>query len=303
MRHLPSLNALRAFEAAARHMSFQRAAEELDVTPTAISHQIKKLETQLQLSLFIRRNPHPLQLTEAGEQLYPVLCDGFDRFATAISALQPNPAATTLTVTAINDFALKWLGPRLPNFRESHPTIDIHLQTTVQVIDLHARTVDIAIRYGRGPYPDLAVHKLFSDVYIPVCSPSLIAGESPLKTPQDLVNRRLLHCEWVNYAGPDQPTWQRWLALAGVTGINPNKGPKFTGESLAIQAAIGGQGIALCSSIHVADDLAKRLLVSPFDIALDGFSFYGVHLHNHLKESQIVSFLDWVRAMISNDLQ
>lgn len=301
MRHLPSLNALRAFEAAARHMSFQRAAEELDVTPTAISHQIKNLETQLQLSLFIRRNPHPLQLTEAGLQLYPILRDGFDSFAAAIAALQLSTTNTTLTVTAINDFALKWLGPRLSNFRERYPTIDIHLQTTVQVVDLQARTVDIAIRYGRGPYPGLAAHKLFSDVYIPVCSPSLLVGDRPLKTPQDITSHDLLHCEWVNYTGPDQPTWQRWLTLAGVTDINPNKGPKFTSESLVIQAAISGQGIALCSSIHVADDLAKNLLTSPFDIALNGFSFYAVHLRNHPKESQIVNFLDWITVMISNN--
>lgn len=301
MRCLPSLNALRAFEAAARHMSFQRAAEELEVTPTAISHQIKNLETQLQLSLFVRCNPRPLQLTEAGLQLYPVLYDGFDRFAAAIAALKLNALSATLTVTTINDFALKWLGPRLSNFRESHPAIDIHLKTTVQVVDLHARTVDIAIRYGRGPYPDLTAHKLFSDVYIPVCSPSLLTCDRPLETLQDIANHTLLHCEWVNYAGPDQPTWQRWLMLAGTTHVNASKGPKFTSESLAIQAAISGQGIALCSSIHVADDLADGTLVSPFDVALDGFSFYAVHLPEHPKRSQIANFLNWMKAMVLND--
>ncbi|MGF1522279.1 MAG: transcriptional regulator GcvA [Leptolyngbyaceae cyanobacterium] len=303
MRELPPLNALRAFEAAARHMSFQRAAEELQVTPTAISHQIKNLETYLRLPLFIRRNPHPLQLTDAGQHLYPVLRQGFDAFAEAISVLQPDTASTTLTVTAINDFALKWLGPRLPQFQRAFPDIDIHLQTTVQVIDLQTRTVDMAIRYGRGEYPGLVAHTLFSDTYIPVCSPVLMQSGS-LQAPQDLAHHTLLHCEWVNYTGPDQPTWQRWLTLAGVTTMNPTKGPKFTGESLAIQAAINGQGVALCSSIHVADDLARGLLVQPFDIALDGFSFYAVYLKDHPKEAQIASFVTWMEDVIKiNDLK
>ncbi len=298
MRELPPLNALRAFEAAARHMSFQRAAEELDVTSTAISHQIKNLETYLRLSLFIRHNPHPLQLTDAGHHLYPVLRNGFDAFAEAISTLQPDTASTVLTVTAIHDFASKWLVPRLPMFQKAYPDIDIHLQTSVQVVDLHTQTVDIAIRYGRGNYPGVVTQKLFSDVFIPVCSPSLLQGDKPLQVPEDLAHHTLLHCEWINYKGSDQPTWQKWLTLAGITTMNPTRGLKFTGESLAIQAAINGQGVALCSSIHAADDLSRGVLIQLFDIELDGFSFYAVHLTNHPKEAQILNFVHWLEHMV-----
>lgn len=294
MRKLPSLNALRAFEAAARHMSFQRAAQELDVTPTAISHQIKKLEDELQRSLFIRRNPKPLQLTEAGARLYPVLRNGFDAFAGAIATLHPTSTPTALTVTTIHDFSSQWLVPRLPRFQRACPNIDIHLQTSVNVVDLQARTVDVAIRYGQGNYTGVVAKKLLSDRYIPVCSPLLLAQTPPLKAPEDLAHHTLLHCEWRNYKGPHQPTWQKWLTRANVDTVDPHQGLKFTGESLAIQAAINGQGIALCSSIHAADDLKKGDLVQPFDLSLEGLSFYALHLKDHPKETQISNFVNWL---------
>lgn len=300
MRELPSLNALRAFEAVARHMSFQRAADELAVTPTAISHQIKHLEESLGLSLF-RRRPRPLLLTDAGQQLYPVLRDGFDTFAATIAHLQHDKTTTELTVTAINDFASKWLVPRLPKFQCAYPDIDLRLQTSVVVVDLKARTADMAIRYGRGNYPGLVSKKLFSDRFIPICSPQLIKGDHPLQAPQDLAHHTLLHCEWVNYDGPDEPTWQKWLQAAGVTTIDPKRGLKFTGESLAIQAAINAQGVALCSSLHAADDLARGLLVQPFDIVLPGFSFYAVHLKDHPKAAQILNFVHWLESMAATE--
>lgn len=297
MRELPPLNALRAFEAAARHMSFQRAAEELNVTPTAISHQIKNLEDYLRLSLFIRRNPHPLQLTNTGHYLYPILRNGFDTFSEAIATLQPDATSTVLTVTAIHDFASKWLVSRLPKFQKAYPDIDVHLQTSVQVVDLHAQTVDMAIRYGHGNYPGLVAKELFSDMFIPVCSPLLRHGDKPLQVPEDLAHHTLLHCEWINYNGSDQPTWQRWLTSAGITTINSARGPRFTGESLAIQAAINGQGVALCSSLHAADDLDRGLLVQPFDISLAGFSFCAVYLKDHPKNTQISNFVHWIESL------
>jgi len=303
MRELPPLNALRAFEATARHMSFQRAAEELDVTSTAISHQIKNLEAYLGLSLFIRHNPHPLQLTDAGHHLYPVLRNGFNAFAEAISMLQPDVASVVLTITAIHDFASKWLVPPLPKFQKTYPDINIHLQTSVQVVDLQAQTVDMAIRYGRGNYSGLVTQKLFSDVFTPVCSPSLLQGDKPLQAPEDLIHHTLLHSEWINYTGPDQPTWQKWLTLAGITTMNSTRGLKFTGESLAIQAAINGQGVALCSSIHAADDLARGLLVQPFELSLEGFNFYAVYLKDHPKINQISSFVDWMESLSRKEIE
>jgi LysR family glycine cleavage system transcriptional activator len=280
-------------------MSFQDAAKELEVTPTAISHQIKNLEQYLGLSLFIRRNPRPLMLTQAGQQLYPVLRDGLDRFAFTIAHLQTDQTVTELTVTAINDFASKWLVPRLPKFQVTYPDIDIRLQTSVNVIDLKSGTVDMAIRYGHGNYPGLVAIKLLSDAFIPVCSPLLIQ-QKPLDTLEDLVHHTLIHCEWVNYSGNDQPSWPRWLQQAGATTVDPTRGLTFTGESLAIQAALNGQGVALCSNIHAADDLAKGLLIQPFDTELVGFSFYAVYLPEHPKQEAITHFVDWLEEMAHN---
>lgn len=185
MRTLPPLNALHTFEAAARHLSFQRAAEELDITPTAVSHQIKVLEEHLGTSLF-RRRPRPLALTEAGQLLYPAVSKSLDEIAIAIAELTQVSESTTLTVSVTMVFATKWLVPRLAEFQQSHPEIDLRLQTSNDVVDLHRQTVDVAIRYGSGNYPGLTVRKLMSDVFIPVCSPNLLNEKHPIKEPSTL---------------------------------------------------------------------------------------------------------------------
>jgi len=301
MRQLPPLNALRAFEAAARHLSFQLAAEELDVTPTAISHQIKVLEDDLGVQLF-RRRPRPLVLTEAGQKLYPVLRDGLDAFVEAIARLRYDSEVTQLTVSVINVFAAKWLVTRLPKFQQAHPEVDIRLHTSNDVTDLRTRTIDMAVRYGKGNYSGLEVRKLMSDVFTPVCSTRLLEGERPLRKPNDLVHHTLLHFEWIHY-GPEEPNWKNWLETARVTNVDPTRGPKFNEESLAIQAAIAGQGVALCSSIHVADDVALGFLVQPFKIVLEGLSYYAVYLKNHPKEQYILKFVDWLEAMANAFLE
>lgn len=293
MRHLPSLNALRAFEAAARHLSFQKAAEELDVTPTAISHQIKMLEEELGIELF-RRRPRPLLLTDAGEKLYPILRDGFDRFADAIATLQPQ--SKELTVSVIPTFATKWLVTRLPDFQQAHPDIEIRLHTSNDVVDLQARKIDLAVRYGRGNYPGLEVRHLMSDVFTPMCSPRFLTGKNAIREPEDLSKHTLLHFEWLNF-GAGEPNWANWLKAAKITTVDPSRGTKFTEESLAIQSAIAGQGVALCSSIHAADDLAMRLLVQPFEMVLEGMSYYAVYLKNHPKEQSILKFVNWLEAI------
>jgi LysR family glycine cleavage system transcriptional activator len=292
MRQLPPLNALHAFEVAARHLSFQRAAEELDVTPTAISHQVRALEDYLGIPLF-RRRPRPLALTETGQFLYPLMRDQFDAIAEAIGRLQQKSRSTELTVSVINVFAAKWLVPRLAEFQRTHPEIDLRLQTSNEVVNLQTRTVDLAIRYGKGTYPGLMVYKLMSDVFIPVCSPQLLKGNHPLKEPGDLIHHPLLHFEWMNY-GTEAPNWKNWLDLANVKQVNPTRGARFNDESLAIQAAIAGQGVSLCSSIHVADDVAMGCLVKPFEISLDGFHYSAVYLQNHPKEHLILEFIDWL---------
>jgi LysR family glycine cleavage system transcriptional activator len=292
MRSLPPLNALHAFEVAAKHLSFQQAAAELDVTPTAISHQVKVLEDYLGLPLF-RRRPRPLVLTEAGQFLYPVVRDQFDAVVEAIARLQQKPNSTDLTVSVTNVFAGKWLVPRMSRWQQIRSGIDLRLQTSNETVNLQARTVDLAIRYGRGNYSGLAVCKLMSDVFVPVCSSRLLEGEHPLKQPSDLVHHPLLHFEWIHY-GSEAPNWKNWFDLAGVNQIDLNRGAKFNEESLAIQAAIAGQGVALCSSIHVADDVALGFLIKPFEIALEGFDYSALYLQNHPKEHLILEFIDWL---------
>jgi LysR family glycine cleavage system transcriptional activator len=292
MRQLPSLNALQVFETVARHMSFQQAAEELDVTSTAVSHQIKLLETELGLPLF-RRRPRPLALTDAGQVLFPVVQKSLDRLTEAIARIKHAPNTTTLTVSVINVFAAKWLVPRLTDFQRQYPEIDVRLQTSNAVVDLQARTVDLAIRYGQGHYPSLEVRHLMSDEFTPVCSPMLLRGDRPLNQPDDLNYHRLLHFEWVNY-GSDAPSWKNWLELAGVKTLDLERGLKFDEESLAIQAAIAGQGVALCSTIHVAADEALGFLVKPFDIKLPGKTYSAVYRPNHPQEASILKFVEWL---------
>lgn len=292
MRLLPPLNALHIFEVVARHLSFQQAAEELDVTPTAVSHQIKVLEDHLGVSLF-RRRPRPLVLTEAGQLLYPAVSTSLDAIAAASALLMQVSESTTLTVSVTTVFAAKWLVPRLSEFQRTHPEIDFRLQTSNDVVDLHRQTVDLAIRYGKGNYPGLTVCKLASDVFMPVCSPRLLDSQHPIKAPEDLRHHPLLHFEWIHF-GTDAPNWRNWFKVTGLNIIDPNRGLKFNEESLAIQAAIAGQGVALCSSIHVADDVALGFLVQPLDVSLDGFNYSVVYLENHPKEKLILKFLDWL---------
>lgn len=292
MRSLPPLNALHTFEVTARHLSFQQAAEELDVTSTAISHQIKVLEDHLGVSLF-RRRPRPLVLTEAGQLLYPAVCESLDAIAEVISRLKQAPESTTLTVSVTTVFAAKWLVPRLSEFQRTHPEIDLRLQASNSVVDLRTQTIDLAIRYGKGNYPELAVRQLMSDVFMPVCSPRLLNGKHPIKEPGDLMHHPLVHFEWIHFE-MDAPNWKNWFTATGLNIIDPNRGLKFNEESLAIQAAIAGQGVALCSSIHVANDVALGFLVQPLDVWLEGFAYSAVYLENHPKKTLILKFVDWL---------
>lgn len=292
MRQLCSLNALRVFETVARHLSFQKAAAELDVTSTAVSHQIKLLEKELGVSLF-RRRPRPLSLTAAGEQLFPAVQESLDRLAGAIALLKQANHPTDLTVSVLNVFASKWLVPRLPDFQRQHPDVDIRLQTSSATVNLQTRTVDMAIRYGRGEYPGLDVCRLMTDQFAPVCSPRLLADGHSLTTPEALAHHSLVHFEWLNY-GSDAPSWQNWLTLAGLDPIDFNRGLRFDDESLAIQAAIAGQGIALCSSIHTFDDIKLGFLHQPLDLALPGLTYAAVYLKQHPKETLILRFVDWL---------
>jgi LysR family glycine cleavage system transcriptional activator len=295
MRRLPPLNALRAFEAAARHLSFKKAAEELHVTPAAVSHQVKALEDYLGVSLF-RRLTRALALTKAGENYYPPVRDGFDRFASATGRLLAEEGAGPLTVSTTIAFAAKWLVPRLNRLHDEHPEIDVRIHATDEIVDFARDNVDVAIRYGPGRYPGLHAERFFGDEVYPVCNPGLIDGSPPLRKPDDLRHHTLLHFEWVKRVETD-PSWRLWLRAAGVAGIDTTRGLKFNDESMAVQAAIDGDGVALCSSVLVADDLAEGRLVKPFDVSLEvEHAYYLVYPQAAFNPPKVTAFHKWIDA-------
>jgi LysR family glycine cleavage system transcriptional activator len=292
MRKLPPLAALRAFEAAGRHRSFKRAANELGVTPTAISHQVKLLEDSLRMKLF-RRGVRKVDLTPEGLRLFPVLRDGFDRFDQILAELR-QPKREILTLSATPLFTARWLVPRVGSFREMNPGVDLRLHATVETIDLVGGEADAAIRYGRGPFPGLVTKTLAPERFVPMCSPSLgIAGPDQLgKTP-------LLHCEWYRQ-GPETPTWEHWGEIAGIRGVDWSKGVTFTDESHAIQAAIAGHGVALLSPLLLAPELEIGSLVQPFGPAIAGLHYHFVYPETPLSISKCAVLEDWLEGAFAD---
>ena len=300
MRKLPPLRALHAFEAAARHHSFAAAANELGVTPTAISHQIRQLEEACGVKLFQRR-PRPLLLTSAGARLYPALRNGFDGLATAMALLTEEDAQTPLRVTSPNAFASKWLVPRLPKWREENPTVALEIIGTDAVLDVRAGATDVAIRYARKPPLDLMAHEVFRDTFVPVCSPRLLEQHGPIERAADLLRFPLIHYDWIN-SDPDAPTWRRWLAVA--RSIDPDFNPlqkawdlSFSEELHAIDAVIGGQGVAICSDVVVSNELRSGQLVKAHPLALPGYGFYLVSMPHSPQAPVIEAFSTWMRAI------
>jgi len=259
-RRLPPLTALRAFEAAARHLSFTRAAAELHVTQTAISHQIRALEELLGVRLF-RRLPRGLMLTDEAQRYLPAIRDAFDRIDAATEELAAVSASGALTVSVVPSFAAKWLVPRLGRFRVARPDVDLRISTSSHLVDFAREDVDLGIRMGRGNYPGLRVDRLFGEVLMPVCAPALLAGTHPLRQPGDLRHQVLLHED--DYTG-----WQLWLELAGVAGVEARRGPIFTDGAIVVQAAAEGQGVALARLALAAGDIAAGRLVRPFAVSM-----------------------------------
>jgi LysR family glycine cleavage system transcriptional activator len=299
-RRLPPLNSLRAFEAAARHLSFTKAADELHVTPAAISHQIKALEDYCGAPLF-RRLTRALALTENGKSALPYLAEGFDRLAEGAARLGPAPDSGLLTVSVAPTFCAKWLVPRLDRFRSAHPAFDIRIDASDALASFAADGVDVALRYGQGDYPGLVSECLMGEVVFPVCSPTLLDGPQPLRTPADLAHHTLLHVYW-KMADDKAPSWRMWLKAAGITGVDPERGPRFNVDSLVVQAAIAGQGVALANGALVGDDLAAGRLVRPFPPATEeptAFCYYLVYPEDHAKNPKVRAFRDWVMAEAS----
>jgi LysR family glycine cleavage system transcriptional activator len=286
-RRLPPLAALKAFEAAARHLSIKSAAAELSVTPTAVSHQIRRLEDSLGVAVF-QRLPRQLRLTSAGSELYVALRDGFDLFAAAIGRIRPRDAARLLTITTTPAFAARWLLPRLGAFRNAHPEQDLRLHTSVEIAPLDGHTADIAIRYGLGSWPGLVAEKLFDDRIAPVCSPLL-----KVKKPKDLLKHTLIHNEW-QASLRNASTWRAWAKRAKFSSLDSQGGIVFSDESHAISAAIAGQGVALLSTALIEPELQSGLLVQPFGPVLSNYAFYLVY--PEARRTEVQDACAWIGA-------
>ncbi len=283
-RKLPPLNALRAFEAAARHMSLTTAAAELHVTQAAVSHQVKSLEDHVGVKLF-RRLPRGLLLTEAGQRLLPELREAFDRLARAVTRLDADSGKGQLAISLTTTMVL-WLVPRLARFQAAHPGIAVKLMSSIHAVDFTVEDVDAAIRFGNGRWPGLRADKLFDDVLTPLCSPGLAAQ---LKSYDDL-RRVPIITLWDD---PDE--WPIWLKAAGLEGFDYRGGPQFDSTRIAVQAAIAGVGVAIGPAFMYAEEIAAGRLCQPFALtAMNKRSWHFVSPERTADRPKIRAFREWL---------
>lgn len=288
-RRLPSLNALKAFEAAARHGSFTRAAEELHVTQGAISHQVKALERGLGLKLFHRERQR-LTLAEAGRSYLEVVRDAFDRLSFGTERLLQRQSMGVLTVSTSPNFAAKWLVHRLGRFAEAHPGIDLRVSAALHHVDFAREDIDLAIRHGDGQWPGLCVTRLYAEEVFPVCSPALLRGRHALRSPADLKHHTLLHVD-------DRRAWDGWLADANVADAESLRGLVFNQASIAIDAAVDGQGVALARTALAAWDVLAGRLVRPFARSSKvSYAYWIVCPKSTADLPKICAFRDWLQA-------
>jgi LysR family glycine cleavage system transcriptional activator len=291
-RPLAHLSAWRFFESAARLGSFGRAAEELHVTPAAVSQQIRVLERYLDAQLF-RRESHGVVLTEQGSLVYPEIREGFNRLSAAVRRLGLASGRGIVTVTAPPSFSAKWLMPRIERFRARYPQHDVRLLAREQLADFAREEVDLGVRFGYGVYPGLVVEKLLEERVFPVCRPELAA--SPLSSPAEWFrNTHLIHDTTIQ-GDPSYPGWQSWLGRAGITGVDASRGLQFNSSLLATQAAVDGHGVALGRSVIAGDDLAVGRLVAPFERGAPlarGYSL--VYRDEAVKRPGVAAFRAWL---------
>lgn len=297
-RRLPPLLALRAFEAAAAHLSFQRAALELSVTPSAISHQVRALEDTLGQPLF-RRLTRQLALTPAGQRLFDDLRTGFDVLEAGVDKLRRPAASQAVTLTTNTAFAARWVLPRIEAFRTACPGVELRLHASDTLVDLARGDADIAIRSGRGNWPGLVSRELMSERYVPLCSPML-----GLKRVADLPKHQLIHCDWQPHAIAPA-VWPRWFREAGIA---PPRGRamksaalSFSDESHAMLAALGGHGVALLSVTLSAPEIRSGALVQPFGPALDTGSYFLAVANGRENEAPVRAVWDWIVSQAAGD--
>jgi len=303
----PPLNALRAFEAAARHLSFKKAAKELHVTPGAVSHQIKLLEANLRVPLF-RRLTRALELTAEAQLMLPKVREGLESLQAAVERVRSREGVCALTVVAPPVFAARWLLPRLSRFTAAHPNLELHVASRQAMVDGRDNGSDIAVseadaredtpvamvRFGSGNYPGAQVDEVFSAVYVPACSPRLLKGEHPLRTPDDLRFHTLLHDDTVVEEGA-RPSWNNWLQSVGVTDIDATRGPHFSDAALAMDAAIEGMGVTLAMKPLLRAEIEAKRLTVPFDItASTSYAYYLVRPEAIAEHRAVLSFRKWL---------
>ena len=297
MHRLPPLNALKAFEVAGRHMSFSRAAEELHVTPAAISHQIKALETDLGVKLFRRFN-RSLQLTEAGQACLPGLRSAFETMVSAVGRVRDKEDWNILTISAPPAFGARWLVPRIVDFRTANPQIQVRIDPAIRSMDPVRDSVDVAIEFSQGHYSGRSVQRpaqrLFGQDVFPVCSPELLDGKNPLTTPDDLRGHTLIHFD-APMDDPGWPNWETWLRANNVDRLDPNKGPHFTSPNFTTQELLAGHGVALMAELVVESELATGTLVKPFDISYPGdLSYWALATSVDSEDDPVTLFWNWL---------
>jgi LysR family glycine cleavage system transcriptional activator len=295
-RLLPGTRALRTFEAAARHLNFTRAADELGLTPAAVSHQVKEIEDQLDLVLFTRTS-RTMRWTEAGNVLHEASIDALDLLNRAVSRAHKMTRGTALLkVTLDAQFATKWLMRRIDDFRGQRPGIELRFDITYDVRDFERDDVDIGIRFGTGRYAGLCAHRLFDNIIIPVCSPALLASGPPLNEPRDLFRHTLAHIEW-SRQGVTWPNWSMWMQAAGVDDFDDSRTLVFGSSTDATQAALDGNAVALADFAMVANDLSQGRLVRPFELGIKvapEFAYFLVYPETVKDDARIAAFREWL---------
>jgi len=293
-RRLPPLNSLRAFEAAARHLNFEKAGDEIAVTASAVGQQVKALEAWLGRPLFVRLPSRGVALTPLGERYAASVTEALDRLDQATAqALRPE-TSHVITVSSMPSLASNWLIPRLGSFRERHPELDVRVSVSMRLTDFAREDVDVAIRFGRGNYPGLRTDLLMEETFFAVCSAALLNDpHRPLREPADLRHHTLVH-EAVEGV-PDYITWDRWLAAIGVRGVDTSRGPRFTHTYLCLQAAASGQGVALATNVLIGDYLDAGRLVRPFPHEVKGaYQYYVVCPETAADRPAIAAFRTWL---------
>lgn len=296
MRATDHLNALRAFEAAARHRSFVGAAQELYVTPAAVGQLVRSLESSLNVALFHRApsGPSRLELTEEALAVLPDVQGGLERLANALERLRAGPISESIKVTLPPAFADKWLLPRLNRFQVRHPEVDLRLDTSGRLVDFKSERIDVGIRYGAGKWRGMQATYLLKDDFFPVCSPALLGGEHPLQSPDDLRHHALIHDVSMEVEG-SFPTWKSWLSNAGLANLEVQRGTRINDSAAVLQAAINGAGVALGRTSLVNEDLAAGRLVQPFGPSLTSdFSYYIIRRNGSPPSQAIDAFARWL---------